>query len=104
MKVVILTEGGKNIGFGHTSEQVTDFKAPDAQVLLSYQKVVLERIKSYFLNMSDDELDRPLDEYWNQTPVKVGWRLISGLEDCLEHVGQMAYVRGLRQGKGWQKY
>jgi hypothetical protein len=24
------------------------------------------------------------------------------LADSLQHAGQMAYVRGLRQGKGWQ--
>jgi hypothetical protein len=31
-------------------------------------------------------------------------RLVSILADCLEHARQMAYVRGLLQGKGWQKY
>ena len=52
-----------------------------SEVFLDYQKVVFERIKNYFFSMSENELDRPLDEYWNQTPVKVGWRLISVLED-----------------------
>lgn len=91
-------------GFGHTPEQVADFKSPDTQTFLDYNKAVFERSKSYFLSMSESDLDRPIGEYWQQTPVKVGWRLLSTLEDCLEHSGQMAYVRGLRQGKGWQKY
>ena len=94
----------KDVGFGHTPEQVADFKSPDIQTLLDYHKAVLERTKRYLLSMSESDLERPLDEYWHQIPVKVGWRLISDLEDCLEHAGQMAYVRGLRQGKDWQKY
>lgn len=94
----------EDIGFGHTSEQVADFKSPDIQTFLGYNKAVFELSKHYFLSMSESDLERSLDEYWRQIPVKVGWRLISVLEDCLQHTGQMAYVRGLRQGRGWQKY
>lgn len=94
----------KDIGFGHTPKQVTEFNYPDTGIFLDYSRAVFERIKHYFLSISETDLDQPLDEYWNQVPVKVGWRLISVLEDCWEHIGQMGYVRGLRQGKGWQKY
>ena len=98
------TADSKDIGFGHTPEQVADFRVPDIQSLLDYSKAVCERTKDYLLSMAEADLERPLDQYWGKVPVKVGWRLISVLEDCLEHAGQMAYVRGLRQGKGWQKY
>ncbi len=94
----------RDAGFGHTPQQVADFKSPDIQTFLDYSKAVFERLERYFLSMPESDLDRPLDQYWRQTPVKVGWRLLSVLEDCLQHTGQMAYVRGLRQGKGWQKY
>ena len=94
----------KDIGFGHTLEQVTAFKSPDIQTLLDYQSTVLERSKNYFLTLSQTDLDRKLDEPWFQPLPTVGVRLISIFEDSMLHAGQAAYVRGLRQGKGWQKY
>lgn len=94
----------QDIGFGHTLEQVTAFKSPDIQTLLDYHSTVLERSKKYFLTLSQTDLDRKLDEPWFQPLPTVGVRLSSILEDSLLHAGQAAYVRGLRQGKGWQKY
>lgn len=91
-------------GFGHTTEQVAAFKSPDSQILLDYHSAVLERSKNYFLTLSQIDLDRKLDEPWFQPLPTVGVRLNSILEDSLLHAGQAAYVRGLRQGKGWQKY
>ncbi|MDP3879400.1 MAG: DinB family protein [Dehalococcoidales bacterium] len=91
-------------GFGHTPEEVAQFKSPAVQVFIDYGKAVSERTRQYLLGMSATDLERPIGEYWEGTPVQTGWRLLSVLEDCLEHAGQMAYVRGLRQGKGWQPY
>jgi hypothetical protein len=31
-------------------------------------------------------------------------RLVSIMNDAVMHMGQAAYVRGLRRGKGWQSY
>jgi len=94
----------KDIGFGHSPEQVASFKSPGVDTLLGYHKAVLERSKHYFVTLSSADLDRELDEPWYQPIPTIGVRLISVLADALEHAGQMAYVRGLRQGKGWQKY
>ncbi len=94
----------KDIGFGHTPEQVAAFKSPDVETLLDYHRAVLERTKRYFLTLSSSDLDREINEPWYQPLPTVGVRLISILGDSLQHAGQMAYVRGLRKGKGWQKY
>ncbi|MDR9459599.1 MAG: DUF664 domain-containing protein, partial [Dehalococcoidia bacterium] len=80
------------------------FQSPDSQTLLDYHNAVLERSKKYFLTLSKTDLDRILDEPWFQPLPTVGVRLNSILEDSMLHAGQAAYVRGLRQGKGWQKY
>jgi len=93
-----------DIGFGHTPEQVSAFESPDVQTLLDYHLAVMERSKQHFLTISRTDLDRELDEPWFQPLPTVGVRLVSILEDSLLHAGQAAYVRGLRQGKGWQKY
>lgn len=94
----------KDIGFGHSPEQVAALKAPDVETLLSYHRAVLERSKRYFLTLSSSDLDRELNEPRYQPLPTVGVRLISVLADNLQHAGQAAYVRGLRQGRGWQKY
>ena len=94
----------KDIGFGHGPEQVAAFESPDSETMLSYHRAVLERSKRYFVTLLKSELDRELDEPWFQPLPTVGVRLISVLDDNTQHAGQAAYVRGLLQGKGWQKY
>jgi len=93
-----------DLGFGHSSAQVAAFESPDVQTLLAYHQAVHERSKHYFLTLSNYDLDRQLNEPWFQPLPTVGARLISVLSDDLQHAGQVAYVRGLRQGKGWQRY
>jgi hypothetical protein len=94
----------KDIGFGHTPDQVSAFESPDVQTLLDYHRAVMERSKRYLHALSKTDLDRELNEPWFQPLPTVGVRLISILEDSLLHAGQAAYVRGLLQGRGWQKY
>ena len=94
----------KDTGFGHTPEQVAAFKPPDSKTMLGYLRAAVERSKKYFLTLSKDDLDRELKEPWFQPLPTVGVRLISILDDCALHAGQAAYIRGLIQGKGWQKY
>ncbi len=91
-------------GFGHTPEQVSAFKSPDIQTLLDYHRAVLEHSKRYFLTLPKTDLDRELNEPMFQPLPTVGVRLVSIMDDGMLHAGQAAYVRGLRQGKGWQKY
>ena len=93
----------KDRGFGHTPEQVAVF-ASDAETLIAYHKAVVERSKKFFTTLSDEDLDRELDEpQWNPLPT-VGVRLISVLSDNLQHAGQTSYIRGQLQGMGWQKF
>ena len=94
----------RDIGFGNTPEQVAAFKSPDIDTLLSYNRAVVERSKGYFNTLSKSDLDRELDEPRFQPLPTVGVRLISIMDDSILHAGQAAYVRGLRQGRGWQKY
>ena len=93
----------KDRGFSHTPEQVAAFEPSDVETLLAYHGAVLEQSKRYFLTLSDDDLDRELNEPQYQPLPTVGVRLISVLADNLQHAGQAAYVRGLLQGTGWQR-
>lgn len=69
----------RDIGFGHTPEQVAAFKSPDVETLLGYYRAVSERARSYFRTLSPADLDRELNEPRYQPLPTVGVRLISGL-------------------------
>ena len=91
----------KDIGFGHSSEEVAAFKSPDVKIFLEYHRTVLERTKRYINTLSTDNLDRELNEPWFKPLPTVGVRLVSVMSDQLQHAGQIAYLRGLFKGKGW---
>jgi hypothetical protein len=44
--------------------------------------------------LSPHDLDRVVDDRWDP-PVTMGVRLVSIADDCMQHAGQAAYVRGL---------
>ena len=47
--------------------------------------------------LGDGDLDRVVDTRWDP-PVTFGVRLVSTIADCLQHVGQAAYAKGLKGG------
>ncbi len=83
-----------NTGYGHGPEEVRSVRpdAPDA--LLGYLDAVHERTRSLLEGVTADELDRVVDRRWDP-PVTMGVRLVSIADDCVQHAGQAAYVRGL---------
>lgn len=83
-----------NTGYGHGPEEVLSVRpdAPDA--LLGYLGAVHERSCRLLEGVSPDELDRVVDSRFDP-PVTMGVRLVSIADDCLQHGGQAAYVRGL---------
>ncbi|MHB1006446.1 MAG: mycothiol transferase [Chloroflexota bacterium] len=94
----------KDVGWGHTLAQVAAFRSPDVQTLIDYYHAVSERTKGFIACLTPSDLDRELNEPWYQPLPTVGVRLVSVLADDLQHVGQLAYVRGLLKGKGWLPY
>ena len=48
----------------------------------------------YLSGLTAEDLDRVIDEAWDP-PVTLGVRLVSVADDCLQHAGQAAYIRGL---------
>jgi Protein of unknown function (DUF664) len=81
-------------GYGHTAEQVAAVRPPDGQALLDYLGAVAARTDEFLTGLTTDDLDRVVDRRWDP-PVTLGVRLVSVADDCLEHAGQAAYVRGL---------
>lgn len=84
-----------NIGYGHSSEEVATVRPDGAESLLGYLGEVEERTRRFVAAVTPDDLDRIVDRRWDP-PVSLGVRLVSVADDCLQHAGQAAYVRGLR--------
>jgi hypothetical protein len=93
----------QDTGYGHIPEQVAAFKSPSTGILLNYYRATKERTKEYLAGLDLKDLDRKLDEPWYSPPPTLGVRLISILADCLQHSGEVAYLRGLLRGKGWME-
>ena len=83
-----------DIGYGYSPDQVGAVRPESWQALVDYYGAVHERTIGYLGGLSDDDLDRVVDENWDP-PVTLGVRLVSVWNDDMQHVGQAAYVRGL---------
>lgn len=83
-----------NTGWGHTAEQMSAVRPDGPEVLLEYLAATQARSCALIGGLADDDLDRIVDRRWDP-PVSLGVRLVSVADDCLQHVGQAAYVRGV---------
>ena len=83
-----------NTGYGHGDEDMRRVAPESPEVLVEYLDAVHARTRSMLEGLSTDDLDREVDRRWTP-PVTMGVRLVSIADDCLQHVGQAAYVRGL---------
>lgn len=85
------------VGYGHTSVEVDKVQISDPQLLVDYHSAVHRETLNYLERADATELDRIVDRRWDP-PVSAGARLVSIEGDCLQHLGQAAYVRGLLAG------
>jgi len=90
----------EDFGYGHGPEEVDAVRVDDLELLVDYHEAVHERTLSYLRRLDPAtgggpaELDRVVDDSWDP-PVTAGVRLVSVVGDCLQHLGQAAYVKGL---------
>ncbi len=91
-----LTADPSDTGFGHGPAQIAAVRPEDGRMLLDYHRAVVDRTLAYLRGLRPADLDRVVDENWDP-PVTLGVRLVSVLDDDLQHVGQAAYARGLIQ-------
>jgi hypothetical protein len=90
-----LAAGDRRLGYGDTSDQVAQVAPVDPSVLGDYLDAVTERTLAYLDSVDDDaHWERIVDTRWDP-PVTARVRLASVVQDCLQHVGQVEYVRGL---------
>ncbi|MCA4725534.1 mycothiol transferase [Mycolicibacterium fortuitum] len=83
----------EDIGYGHTPEDVAKVHAP-AELLAGYYLAVHKVTLAYIAGVTASELGRIVDTRWNP-PVTASARLVSIIDDCAQHLGQAAYLRGI---------
>jgi uncharacterized damage-inducible protein DinB len=91
-----LPAGRLDIGYGHSAEQAASVAAAtaSAELLAEYHEAVHGQTVKLLSGMTDADLPRIVDTRWTP-PVTLAVRLVSVLDDDMQHAGQAAYVRGL---------
>jgi hypothetical protein len=84
-----------NSGYGHSAAQVAAVRPRSVNVLGGYYTRVAEAARDYLATLGPDDLDRVIDDNWDP-PVTLGVRLVSILDDAIQHAGQAKYVKGLQ--------
>jgi hypothetical protein len=91
-----LPAGMMDHGWGDSSAQVATVAAATSSAgpLLEYHEATYAQTIKLVSSVSDADLDRVVDTRW--TPhVTLGVRLVSVLDDDMQHIGQAAFVRGI---------
>ena len=80
-------------GYGQSSDEVAAVRTT-SELLAGYGEAVVGATRAWLRGLSDDDLDRVVDDAWDP-PVTLGARLVSVTQDDLLHLGQAEYLRGL---------
>jgi Protein of unknown function (DUF664) len=89
-----LTPDPANHGWGHTEVEVAAVRPDGPEALLEYHAAVAARTRTYIEALVPGDLARIVDKRWDP-PVSLGVRLVSIVDDDMQHAGQATYVRGL---------
>lgn len=91
-----LPYGPHDIGYGQSHDEVGLFTVTDTDLLAGYYAAVHEQTVSVLEAERAKSLDRVVDAAWDP-PVTAGVRIISVVNDITQHLGQIAYLRGLSE-------
>ena len=93
-----LGEVGDTVGYGHTPAEARRIIIEDGAGLLDYVHATLAAMDSYLGTLSAADLEDIVDEQWDP-PVSRGARLVSIVDDAIQHLAQAAYVLGMPLGE-----
>ena len=96
------------VGFGMTAEEVGAFDVPDVSLLVDYSAAVAEQTRQVLSTFTEADYEKIVDTRWDP-PVTGAVRLVSVMVETAQHIGQAAYLRGLRErtigrDTGWGGY
>ncbi|GAA1488673.1 mycothiol transferase [Brachybacterium sacelli] len=88
---------GDTVGYGHSSQEARGVLVEDGDLLLAYLDATLDAMDLYLEGVTAADLDDVVDEAWDP-PVTRGARLVSILDDAIQHLAQAAYALGMPLG------
>ena len=80
-------------GYGPGPDEVAAVRVASPDLLTGYFEAVHEQTIGYVATLTDDDLARVVDTWWDP-PVTLAVRLVSVIGDDLQHAGQAAFLRG----------
>jgi hypothetical protein len=80
-------------GYGHGPAEVVKVQA-SADLLAGYYHAVHTLTLEFVAGVTAKDLERIVDRNWDP-PVTASARIISVVDDCAQHLGQAAYLRGI---------
>jgi len=91
-----LQPGSMETGYGHNRVQVAALCDAVAAtgLLADYHEATYQQTIKLVSGITDADLDRVVDTSW-RPPVTLGVRLVSVINDDMQHAGQAAFVRGI---------
>ncbi|MFI6169242.1 DUF664 domain-containing protein [Nocardia sp. NPDC051052] len=81
-------------GYGDNPDEIAQLGKVSADLLLGYYDAVHDQTIEYVSALTDADLPRVVDTRWNP-PVTLAVRLISVVDDDIQHSGQAAFIRGV---------
>jgi len=85
-------------GYGDTAEDIAAFPEIPMDELLTYLDAVRQSTLSLLDTLSEEDLPQTRTPRRTGTPPTVAWTLAHLLVENAQHVGQVAYIRGLLRG------
>jgi hypothetical protein len=86
-----------------TLDDVRAFDPIDSQTLIGYWEAARSRSREFLAGLRDEELDSPTPTHHGGPPgpetYKITIARVTG--DTIQHIGQVAYARGLIDEHGW---
>jgi hypothetical protein len=91
-----LAADSADTGYGHNRVQVAAVAEAVASAtrLTDYHEATYQQTVKLVSGITDPDLDRVVDTSW-RPPVTLGVRLVSVINDDMQHAGQAAFVRGI---------
>jgi hypothetical protein len=80
-------------GYGHGPDEVAKVHAP-VELLAGYYHALHKATLEFVARVTAEDLARIVDRNWDP-PVTASARIVSIIDDCAQHLGQAAYVRGI---------
>lgn len=92
---VDLGDSADEMGFGQSAEVAVRITLEDASAIIAYDKACLSAVVDYVRALTEEDFSEVVDDS-RDPPVTRGSRLISIVEDAIQHLAQVSYVLGMR--------